>query len=164
MTRISRISSIPVTERCAAYARHITELAAAFNVHIVPIDRARPDAAGAGEATVRYRRSRRGPIRNARVKFIAVAPVIDETTYAVALHELGHVVHPLGTVNRQEGSPTYRAGGPPVTPRDIRLLLLAEESAWEWAQHYALEWTEPMTAVLDLGLQSYRVAARRAGV
>jgi hypothetical protein len=36
------------------------------------------------------------------------------------------------------------------------LTLTEEESAWTWAQHYALEWSAPMQSVMDWALGSYR--------
>lgn len=52
---------------------------------------------------------------------IKIAPVRSAATYAIALHEIGHVV------GRQSG-----------------LRIDMEVQAWEWAEANALEWTEPM--------------------
>jgi hypothetical protein len=54
-------------------------------------------------------------------RHIKISPVRAAVTYAIALHELGHVV---GT---QSGRRIDK-----------------EVQAWEWAESNALEWTEPM--------------------
>jgi hypothetical protein len=95
-----------------------------------------------------------------RRSFVLLPRVQDETTYAVALHELGHCLHPLGRVHRIEGSAHFRATGQYSSFNDLRLLLLAERSAWEWAHHYALEWTPVMTYVEDWALSEYKRMAR----
>ncbi len=135
-------------------AQHIMELAAAFGVHV--------EGAGAGvQLGVSL-----GPggFKLVQRNMILIAPVTDETTYAVALHELGHHVHPLGMVSNTEGSLTFRTTGQYSSLRDVRLKLDEERSAWEWARHYALDWTEAMTFVERISLDSYKRAMRRFGV
>lgn len=69
---------------------------------------------------------------------IAMVPEIrTPTDYAVALHELGHLCHPLG--DAKECS-----------------TLLSEISAWEWAEHYALTWSPDMEYLKNLCLDTYR--------
>lgn len=63
------------------------------------------------------------------IRTVVCAPITDETTYAVALHELGHVVAPNGSLPGQA------------------LTRVEEEAAWNWARHIALEWTEVMDHV-----------------
>jgi hypothetical protein len=142
-------------------AEHILELGAAFGVH-VEIQDMRPEGAGAGVQLGVSMGA--GGFKLISRPIIVIAPVTDETTYAVALHELGHHLHPLGMVASSQGSPTFRATGQYSSLRDVRLKLDEERSAWEWARHYALDWTESMTMVEQFGLDSYKRAMRRFGV
>jgi hypothetical protein len=77
-----------------------------------------------------YRRERR----------IKIRPVKSAITYAVALHEIGHI---LG-------------------PRQCGTRLDKEVGAWEWAQEHALEWTDTMTAKMRDCLQSYLRKVKRS--
>jgi hypothetical protein len=77
-----------------------------------------------------YRRSRR----------IKIRPVKTAITYAIALHEIGHILGP-----RQSGT-----------------RLDKEVGAWEWAEANALEWTEAMTAKRTECLRSYLAKVARS--
>lgn len=143
------------------YAQHIAQLGAAFGV-FVQVKSMAPDGAGAGSALVGIM-TPDGPTDVQRVKAIVIAPVIDETTYAVALHELGHCLHPLGMLDA-EGSKTWRMTHEPSSLRDIKLQLVSERAAWEWAHHYALEWTDAMAFVERFSIGSYEARARAVGV
>jgi hypothetical protein len=80
-----------------------------------------------------YRKSRR----------IKIRPVKTAKTYAVALHEIGHI---LG-------------------PRQSSTRLDQEVGAWEWAERNALEWTPAMSATRARCLNAYLVwSLRRRGV
>jgi CRISPR/Cas system-associated endonuclease Cas3-HD len=79
-----------------------------------------------------YRQSRRIKIRQVKTAI----------TYAVALHEIGHILGP-----RQTGKNTR---------------LDKEVGAWEWAEQHALEWTEAMSAKRAKCLQSYLAKAARS--
>jgi len=138
-------------DRNARYAQHVTELAAAFKVRLIVWASLKPH-----QALASWNGLTGNPVA-------LIAPVIDETTYAVALHEMGHNLHPTGRLY-SEMSPEMRATGKIATLRDVRLKLLAEESAWEWAHHVALEWTDVMCLVERLSLDSYRAMARKLGV
>lgn len=72
----------------------------------------------------------------------SVQVIVDETSYAIALHELGHCIHPLGN----DGSLSA---------------MLKEESAWEWAEHHALIWSTAMQQVKQFSLDSYGQQAKR---
>ncbi len=76
-----------------------------------------------------YRRSRR----------IKIRPVKTAITYAVALHEIGHI---LGI---QRGS-----------------RLDKEVQAWDWARAHALGWTDAMTATMAKCLRSHLAKAARS--
>lgn len=69
-------------------ARHIAELCKAFKVKLVVRAGMSPDRAGAG-------------ISPKGKHFIRVYPIIDECTYAAALHELGHCVDPRGMLHHE---------------------------------------------------------------
>jgi hypothetical protein len=96
---------------------HAHELARAFTVRLIETDIA-PEAAFAA------------PIDRVAV----VGRIVDDTTYAVALHELGHLLAPMGSLHTVAGNPG-------------NLRRLEEDAAWAWARHYALDWTPAMEAV-----------------
>jgi hypothetical protein len=73
---------------------------------------------------------------------VVVARITDESTYAIALHELGHLEAPCGGLR---GTPS--------------LVREAEDAAWAWAKHYALVWTPFMDQVATWARSSYDVAA-----
>jgi len=115
----------------AALVRHAYELAAAFDVDLVETSDARPEDACAIPA----------------IRTVVSSPIIDQTIYAIVLHELGHLLSPLGSLRQHET---------PTTAARLHNLLLAEETAaWEWAEHYALEWTPAMQAVREWAYQTY---------
>jgi len=106
--------------------RHAYELAAGFDVLLIENPNLKPEEAFGVPPE----------------RAVVCAPIVDETTYAVALHEIGHVASPTGFV-RDPKAPTLSA------------LHLEEDSAWEWAQHYALDWTPAMEAVKSWARATY---------
>lgn len=73
-------------------------------------------------------------------RLIKIRPVKTAITYAVALHEIGHI---LGA--RQSGTRMDK-----------------EVGAWEWAEKNALEWTPTMSATRAKALRSYLTWAARS--
>lgn len=73
-----------------------------------------------------------------KTRTVRLSPVKSEITYAVALHEIGHIL-----------------GDNPSTRID------REVAAWEWARTYAIEWTGTMQAVAVKSLTSYVAWSRR---
>lgn len=150
-------------QRVARYARHVTELAVRYGV-LLRVHRrrdgAKPHDAFAG--LLSKKGSEPVPF-DERLKLIYVPRVVDETTYAVSLHELGHHLHPLGYVDKREGSRSMREGGGPSDLRDVRLMLIAERSAWEWARENALEWTELMNHNSLQAFETYCAMGRKLG-
>lgn len=73
-------------------------------------------------------------------RLVHIPPILSAVTYAVALHELGHVLGPRGTA------------------RVERELL-----AWEWAREVALEWDARHAATAHDRLVGYARWARRRG-
>lgn len=71
---------------------------------------------------------------------IKIRPVKSAITYAVALHEIGHILGP-----RQSGTRLYQ-----------------EVGAWEYAMSKAVEWTPAMNATMCKALQSYINWANRS--
>jgi len=136
-----------MTDRDKRMARHIADLAKAFNVDLVVRPDMSPDKAGAGFH------------RSTGQKLIRIAPVTEETTYIVAMHELGHCLSPMGQL-REEMSLTMRTMNQLSSTRDVALQLEEERAAWEWAQHYALEWTAAMQSVKTMCLGAYERRAR----
>lgn len=148
----------------AKLARHAASLARAFDVKLIIVPSLAPHQAVMGILSTRGQ-----PRSLVGRKGVRAAPVTDETTYACLLHELGHAVHPLGDLTTQY-SKVFRdsllnAKHPSAatfgTLEDVRLLLLSERSAWEWAKQYALDWTLPMEQNAQMSWRSYRQLAAR---
>jgi len=98
--------------------RHAYQLAAAFGVQLLEARDLAPDEALAIPGR----------------RLAVVAPIVDETTYAVALHELGHLIAPLGSLTKTPGN-------------RHNLTRDEEDAAWTWARRHALLWTDAMDTV-----------------
>lgn len=81
----------------------------------------------------------RGGNASRRGRIINIRPVKSAITYAVALHEIGHIVGPWQSKPR----------------------LYKEAGAWKWAIENALVWTPPMQKTMIRSLQSYLDWQRR---
>jgi len=103
----------------AALQAHAHELAAAFRVRLIEAAALRPEEA----------------LGIAHIRVALCSPIVDDTTYAVALHEIGHLAAPLGLVRTV------------ATGDRGNLIRIEEDAAWTWARHYALAWTPAMDAV-----------------
>jgi len=119
-----------------ALTRHAREVAGAFGVHLVLDGAVKPEDAVAGVT------------REDRRRVVIAAPIVDETTYAVVLHELGHLLHPGGSVRTA------------ATAKSLGLMQHEEEAAWSWARHHALEWTAVMETVAEWALSTYYTLAK----
>jgi hypothetical protein len=113
---------------------HARDLAATFDVRLIECAALQPHEAFA----------------NARLRAVFVGTIVDETTYAVALHEVGHLVAPLGILRAI------------VEGNAMNLSLDEEDAAWQWARHYALVWTPVMDAVATWAEGTYKAAAKSA--
>lgn len=77
---------------------------------------------------------------------VKIRPVCSTITYAIALHEIGHIIGPMQKEKR----------------------LFREAGAWLWARDNAPVWTDAMTRTMVRSLHAYarsyrRRAARRIG-
>lgn len=139
-----------------SYAEHIQQLATAFKVAMIQNPNMPSDDARAVLVES----------MGLSVPVIIIAPVQDERTYAIGLHELGHLLAPCGMLSYTEGSQTYRLskGVQFGCIRDVKLIIESELAAWEWAHSFALTWTPAMTNVEVIALSSYHELAKRYGV
>lgn len=83
---------------------------------------------------------------------VYVPPIDSEEAYAGTMHEMGHLLHPTGHI---PGARAPRFLGIPMGQDNLRLILLEEESAWQWAEHYAIYWTANMEGVKTHAFDSY---------
>ena len=121
---------IPTTQELTTHARL---LALDNSILLFEADDAPPDL---GLSAVHQRR-------------VFVRTITDETSYAVALHEMGHVGHPRGFLRTLE------------TEHDAHLKVQEEENAWFLARSHALDWTVAMEMVYKQAIATYYEAARR---
>ena len=115
------------------FRRHVVEIARTHRV-VVVFDKllAADDGVAVSEA-----------------RMIVVHPVFEETTYMVAMHELGHVLAP-------GGHGTIDKSLPPL--QQIISLMDQEDAAWEWARANAIMWTELMEHWAQWARESYRTS------
>jgi hypothetical protein len=99
--------------------QHAQALATAFGLRLIETPQLRPDEAFALP----------------HLKLALVSTIVDDTTYAVALHELGHLAAPTGAIRGA------------VEGDRASLQRVEEDAAWAWARHYALHWTDVMDRV-----------------
>jgi len=88
-----------------------------------------------------------GGIAFGELRAIAVSPVMDETTYMVAMHELGHVLAP-------GGHGIVDANLSPI--KKVAARMDQEDAAWAWARANALEWTDLMEHWAQYSREAYR--------
>lgn len=134
----------------AEYRKHAHALARAFRVILREEHGRNPSDAGAG-------------IHAFLGKFAVCAPIIDETTYIVALHELGHLIDPMGHLLEQK-SKRFQQHHVYCDARDVRLTIDEEVAAWSWAKRHAIEWTPAMASVRRMTFGSYLALAKQARI
>lgn len=127
-------------------ATHARELAAAFNVRLMEIPGMPPEFALSINIGLKH-------------KAVLVAPMTDETGYAITLHELGHCCHPSGNLQEfalQDIETIIKKLKRGILPeRNMRVALDEETAAWEWAEYYALDWTVAMEHVKAYSVSTY---------
>lgn len=138
------------------YGAHALQLARAFRVEVRWLPKAvAPENAGMG------RKPDGSP-------FVLVPRVIDETTYAVFMHEMGHALHPAGELTglcSKAYRDSIKTGQKRFSDlRDVKLCLESERNAWAWAKQYAIEWTPAMDAVRLYAIKSYQSTASYFGL
>lgn len=116
-------------------ADHARALASAFKISLVERD----DIIVKPEQAISLHYDLPGGLQ---YKIVGVQVIADECRYAIALHELGHCIAPLGAIAESKTRP--------------ELILVQEEAAWEWAEYHALVWTTAMEQTKTFGLDSYR--------
>jgi hypothetical protein len=112
--------------------RHARDLAKAFDVRLIESDLLNTDEA----------------VGLSRIRVALVRTIVDRMTYAIALHEIGHLASPTGIVR---GMVTGDLGN---------LLRIEEDAAWTWAKRYALLWTPDMDALATWAEGTYQQAGR----
>lgn len=120
-------------------ARHVEDLSSALKIALLDVVPGQVPEAGVSFVLSRY----------GGQSAVIIAPVVDEATYAIALHEMGHCLSPTGSVRGAD------------TVKNYNLILLEEESAWEWARRHALIWTVTMQHVELQAMENYREGQRR---
>jgi hypothetical protein len=143
---------IPSLQELAEHARAV---AVAFNVDMIEDPRMSPQDGVSGRLRYIDKADHHRAHPELEQRRAAVSPIVDEPTYAVAMHEIGHMADPLGAMDEDRER---------ATPESVvRIILLQERAAWDWARHYALDWTPAMEQVAQLAYGSYlQAAARRA--
>jgi hypothetical protein len=86
------------------------------------------------EVQIEWRGSSRGGWAVHEFELVSIAPIKSAVTYAVALHEIGHV---LGRHQRSRS-------------RTVR-----ERWAWDWARRHAITWTPAMERTMRRSLDWY---------
>jgi hypothetical protein len=98
---------------------------------------------------------------NGYASWITIPPIEDEGSYAIALHELGHIQRPCRVEH-----PLFRAcyDNEIAFMADGRIIpgayvcMTCEHAAWSWAQTQALGgWTDAMEAAMVRSLGFYAV-------
>jgi hypothetical protein len=116
------------TPPVATLQQHAHDLARAFKARVIESAQLQPHEAFAAP----------------HLRLVVAAAIVDTTTYAVVLHELGHLAAPTGAL-------------PAGTGGDRRALTRVEEdAAWTWARHYALVWTPEMEVVATWAEGTYQ--------
>ncbi len=80
-------------------------------------------------------------------RVVVMVPIVDDVTYGIALHEMGHIVAPGG----HSTEPVDREAVP-----GMEQLLGQEDAAWRWAIETALVWSAEMEAMHIWARETYR--------
>lgn len=131
--------------------QHVIDLSKAFHIELLQLPGMPYEAAVAAQLSFfgKEGEGARGLKVEKNLNFVLCRPVVDESTYAVAMHEFGHVLHPTGRLQT------------PGQPPNWMLRLQEEESAWEWAEMNALDWSPTMEHVKEFAVSTYRATHRR---
>lgn len=138
--------------RPEALRKHVVDVAAAFNIKLSFDESLRPeDAAALHLPALEIVGTTDGSvgINLVKMKLAICRPVVDETSYAVTLHELGHLIAPNGSLPAEHAQARSM-------DRHLAIQLVEEQAAWEWAVHQAMEWTPVMQSVMDYAIGTYQ--------
>lgn len=142
----------------AQLEQHIRDLADAFSIVLVFDANCKPEQAYSLDGSYLPEDVRKACLLKEDDKIVLCRPIMDETSYAVALHEIGHAVHPLGRVLKAVQSQLAK-GSDTTHPRERHriagLSLDQEYAAWEWAHANALYWSSAMQQVENFAIGTY---------
>jgi hypothetical protein len=111
--------------------RHAERLATKHQVHLVQNPDHKPEEAVAFPS----------------IRTVLCYPVVEEVSYAIAMHEMGHVIAIGGTGRVKEGMTEMQM---------VMAMMDQEDSAWGWAITHALYWTEAMEHWKNWARETYR--------
>lgn len=120
---------------------HVHQLCGAFDIELRVSNIGKSDAAA---LTMGFFDRKTKELEKVK-RIVVIAPIEDEAMYAVALHELGHLIHPSGTLQSFDRK-----------KEDFGLKITEETCAWEWAHDHALDWTPAMEQVRAIALGRYK--------
>ena len=105
------------------------------------------------------RSTRRGGLRTGKIGAIGLHqfPVTSDTAYAVALHEIGHLVSSGQAGTLGSDALAWQLG---QAARLSDRYLRDELDAWFWAREHALCWTRAMAKQVQRSLRSYGTPRR----
>lgn len=127
-------------------ATHARTIGYAFKIEIV--ERDIPYELSHSNTGIALSAKGKPQITNIVSRAIYVRYMHTEYGYAIAMHELGHALHPNGCLHvRDENNPRFG------------LILLEEEAAYEWAHANSPIWTPEMQRAEEVGMMSYREGA-----
>lgn len=85
-------------------------------------------------------------------RLVQMPPVLDDTGYAICLHEMGHLMAKDGHHGTRDYTEEELAAN---TMMIVFERIQEEHAAWRWAEKMAIEWTAGMTQVRDFALANY---------
>lgn len=115
------------------YTNHAREIARRWGIRMIEDSGMAPHEAKASPAS----------------RTVVHSPINDEESYVSSMHELGHVISPVGYI-RGPGQEK-----PKNDLENVTIQIVEEEAAWAWAKENAIEWTTTMDRVMVTSLQTY---------
>jgi len=134
---------------------HVNDLAKGFKIHLATRAQLRLLALAFGHDELWQASKHSRGTSLPKLRTIFTEPVTDDATYAITLHEMGHIVAPNGHLYQEKDRATSEA-------QWMRLTIIEEEAAWAWARYQALEWTPAMDEAKRTALDSYQRGLERA--
>lgn len=97
---------------------------------------------------------------NTETRTLHIKRINGPISYAVALHELGHLAAPMGHGMKIKYASGFTQATGLLLPWDHDLQLVEEFTAWDWARKRALVWTPTMSRVQQWALRTYELGRR----